>query len=110
MREDVLATRLLLEDFRNGRRLGDDEVYGPSFYERVCAAFPGKKCPSWELKCTQVHVKVMYWRAAEKAQLGETFGVGDKGEVLFSYAEDGSIMGPQFGRPLRGSIDTLDTP
>jgi len=47
-------------------------------------------------------VKVMYWRAAEKAQLGESFGIGDKGEVLFSYAEDGSIGGPQFGRPLRG--------
>ncbi len=52
MREDVLATRLLLEDFRKGCRLGDDETYGPSFHERVCAAFPGKKRPSWDLKCT----------------------------------------------------------
>jgi len=100
----VLATRLLLEDFRNGRHLGDDEEdFGPSFHERVRAAFPGNERLSGNLACAQVHAKVMYWRAAEKAQLGENFGIGDKGEVLFVYAVDGSIVGPRFRRPYEAN-------
>jgi len=76
----VLATRLLLEDFRNGRHLGDDEEdFGPSFHERVRAAFPGNERLSGNLACAQVHAKVMYWRAAEKAQLGENSELGTRG-------------------------------